>query len=228
MEIALKGKAPFPEDVERLLFSLYKAGFFKHGLMVGSWVLPLYREIFDLDYVLRTFDIDFAVETISPRHPHTVDLERVLADLGYLPILDYRTGLQKFTKGGFEIEFLVHRKGGREVGKVFLKHLNVTAIPLPFVDVLFHSPILADFGEYKVRVPCPEALFIHKLIVAQKRIRGIKTENDLAQCRTLCAGLDDAKLVEVMDSLKISKKNRNLIMASCQAIDFPPQRLRLK
>ena len=228
MEIALKGKAPFPEDVERLLLSLSKAGFFEHGLLVGSWVFPLYREIFNLSYALRTFDIDFAVETISPRHPHSVDLERVLADLGYLPVPDYRTGLRKFAKGGFEIEFLVHRKGGREVDKVSLKHLNITAIPLPFVNVLFHSPILADFGKYKVRVPCPETLFVHKLFVAQKRVRGIKTENDLAQCKILCARLDDHKLVEIMESQKISKKTRSLIIASCQAIDFPPQRLRLK
>jgi hypothetical protein len=160
MEVALRNKAVFPKNVSDILRSLSLAHFFSQGLLVGSWVMLLYKEIFKIHYALRTFDIDFALETINPVSGNFVDIERTLTDLGYVVVIDYQTGLRKFTKEGLEVEFLVHRKGGRDVPKIEVKHLNVSALPLPHVDILFIFPIVVDFGDYKIRIPSPEALFL--------------------------------------------------------------------
>ena len=228
MEVSLRNKAVFPKNVSDILRSLSLAHFFSQGLLVGSWVMLLYKEIFKIHYILRTFDIDFALETITPVSGNSVDLERILTDLGYVMVTDYQTGLRKFTKEGLEVEFLVHRKGGRDVPKIELSHLNVSALPLPHVNILFSFPIVVDFGDYKIRIPSPEALFLHKLIIAQKRKSEAKKENDLAQCKILSTALDSERLHQILGSIKLSGKSRRLMATSCGAINFPPHLLVLK
>ncbi len=228
MEVALKNKTVFPKDVTEILRSLSLAHFFSQGLLVGSWVMLLYKEILKIRYTLRTFDIDFALETITPTSENFVDLEKIITDLGYIVVTDYQTGLRKFTKEGLEIEFLIHRRGGQDVPKIEIKHLNVSALPLPYIIILFSFPVVVDFGDYKIRIPSPEALFIHKLIIAQKRKNGTKKENDLAQCKILSSALDSERLRRILDSLKLSRKSRGLMATSCEAINFPPQRVGIK
>jgi len=215
-----KGKIMFPEEVEALLYALHRAGFFSHGLLIGSWVFPIYREAFDIHYALKTFDIDFAVDTASKRIDK-IDLEKIITGLGYLPVLTM-SGVQKFTRKGFEIEFLIHREGGKETEKVDIRHLNITATPLPFLAILFQSPIPVDLIDYQVMIPCPEALFIHKLIVAQKRRQRAKADKDLEQCKALVSGIDREKLNQITAFLKFSSRTRRMIQASCEANGFPP------
>jgi hypothetical protein len=228
MEVALKNKTVFPKNVADILRSLSLADFFSQGLLVGSWVMLLYKEIFKIRYTLRTFDIDFALVTITPVSGNFVDLEKIFTDLDYLVVTDYQTGLRKFTREGLEVEFLIHRKGGRDVPKIEVKHLNVSALPLPHIDILFLFPIIVDFGDYKIRIPSPEALFFHKLIIAQKRKSEAKKDNDLAQCKTLSAALDSEKLQQIFITLKFSMKTRSLMATSCRAINFPPHFLDFK
>ncbi|MBI5585623.1 MAG: hypothetical protein HY892_17575 [Deltaproteobacteria bacterium] len=225
MEVSFKNKIVIPENVADILRTLSRADFFSQGLLVGSWVMLLYKEIFKIHYTLRTFDLDFALETITPVSGNVVDLEKIFIDLGYIVVTDYQSGFRKFTREGLEVEFLVHRKGGRDVPKVEIKHLNVSALPLPHVDILFLFPIVIDFGDYKIRIPSPEALFLHKLIIAQKRKSEAKKENDLAQCKTLTGTLDFSKITQILKSLKLSGKSRRSMANSCKAIDFPPQKL---
>ncbi|MCX5842564.1 MAG: GSU2403 family nucleotidyltransferase fold protein [Deltaproteobacteria bacterium] len=226
MNITLS-KSIYPENVEALLQALSKADFFSQGLLIGSWIMPIYREIFNIHYILKTFDIDFAVESISSKKPKHVNLEKIFIDFGYVVVTEYETGLRKFTKGGFEVEFLIHRRGGRDIPMKNISHLNITASPLPFIDILFLFPISVRFIDYEVRVPCPESLFIHKLIVAQRRTNDAKRENDLAQCKILTTSLDQQMLRKIMLSLKLSRKIQSNIVASCTTIDFPPQLIEL-
>jgi hypothetical protein len=74
MEVAIKNKTIFPKNVMEILRSLSLAHFFSQGLLVGSWVMLLYKEIFKIRYTLRTFDIDFALEIITPTSENLVDL----------------------------------------------------------------------------------------------------------------------------------------------------------
>ena len=228
MEISISSKTLFPDAVETLLYSLSRAGFFSHGLMAGSWVFSVYREAFDINYYLKTFDIDFVVDVMSSGQGDYVDLESVLTGLGYIPLTDYLTGLQKFSKEGFEVEFLVHRKGGIEKDKEDVKRYNITALPLPFIDMLFNSAVTVNLENYQIRIPCPEALFLHKLIISQRRKSVTKKENDLAQCKVLKTELDLEKLNNIISSLKFSSKTLKSIVISCEAIDFPPHLLQFQ
>jgi superfamily I DNA and RNA helicase len=63
MEIRRTNNALFPPPVFELLRTLSSVGFFEESMLIGSWVMPLYREFFDIAYVLRTMDIDFAVRS---------------------------------------------------------------------------------------------------------------------------------------------------------------------
>ena len=175
-ELRIQNTNLFPETIHELLRSLYKAGFFSHGLLTGSWIFPLYEAAFGIRYVIKTFDIDFVIDLISLTSLKPVDLEKVFADLGYIVVFDYRSALRKYSREGFEIEFLVQRKGNRDPDHIPVQKLNITATPLPFLDILFQFPLMLNLGDFKVRVPCPEALFVHKLIVAQKRKNATKQE----------------------------------------------------
>ena len=150
----------FPDDVKELLQGLAAKNFFANGILCGSWVMIAYRFQHKLVYTLRTEDIDFAVETAGH---YAEDIPDVLLKLGYLPILDIY-GLEKFIKGTFSIEFLVHRKGGLDAPYIAMKNMKIRALPLPFMSILFIDTITVDFDDFSIRIPCVESLFVHKLL----------------------------------------------------------------
>ncbi|RJQ51487.1 MAG: hypothetical protein C4526_09785 [Nitrospiraceae bacterium] len=227
MEISLKNKNIFPPEVIELLQAFYSIGFFDESLLIGSWVMPLYQEAFGIHYVLRTMDIDFAVKFALSDRDRKIDLEKVITDIGYIPVV-MQSGIRKFTRENFTVEFVAHRKGGRDDQIVSIRKWNITASPLPFVDLLLGFPFMADFGNFKVKAPLPEAFFVHKLITAQRRLGEGKKDKDLDQCSIIAKQIDPERLDTVVESLKLSKKTQKALKASCDAIDFPPQKLRIK
>ena len=227
MQIAVKNKDIFPVAVRELLHALYSAGFFEESMLIGSWVMPLYQEEFGINYTLRTLDIDFAVKFVHPDKDKKIDIEKVITDLGYIPVM-MQSGIRRFTRENFTIEFVVQRKGGRDEEVIPIRKWNITAVPLPFVEILLSSPFTADFGKFKVRAPLPEAFFVHKLIIAQRRPGESKKDKDLEQCSVIAHQLDFDRLNIVIGSLKLSKKVMKTLIASCDEINFPPQRLGLK
>jgi hypothetical protein len=72
-----------------------------------------------------------------------------------------------------------------------------------------------------VRLPSPEALFLHKLIIAQRRKKESKKEKDLEQCATLAPHLDAGRLAEIVQGYRRSKDTVRNIQKSCVAIDYP-------
>ena len=226
MQIAVKNKDIFPVEVRELLHALYSAGFFEESMLIGSWVMPLYQEAFGINYTLRTLDIDFAVKFVHSSSDKKIDLEKVITDLGYIPVI-MQSGIRRFTRENFTIEFVVQRKGGRDDEVIPIKKWNITASPLPFVEILLSFPFTADFGGFKVKVPLPEAFFVHKLITAQRRPGESKKDKDLEQCSIIAQQLDFGRLKAVVESLKVSKKTLTSLSASCEMIDFLPQKLGL-
>jgi hypothetical protein len=226
MNITIKNKNIFPLEIQELLQALDSVGFFDESMLIGSWVMPLYQEVFGINYSLRTLDIDFAVKFIHPDSDRQADLEKLITNLGYIPII-MRSGIRRFTHENFTIEFVIHRKGGRDDDVVLVRRWNITALPLPFIDLLFSFPFIADFGDFKIRAPIPEAYFVHKLITSQRRRGESKKDKDLEQCSIITRQIDPDRLKAVVETLKISKKTQKVILASCEAIDFPPQNLGL-
>ena len=46
-------KVHFPPPLSGLLGSLSEVGFFDRFLLIGSWVMPLYQELYGSRYLLR-------------------------------------------------------------------------------------------------------------------------------------------------------------------------------
>jgi hypothetical protein len=214
----------FPLPIGDLLRSLSEVGFFDRSLLIGSWAMVLYQELYGVPYVLRTLDVDFAVHLAHPHKQMRADLERLITDLGFVDYIAAE-GVQKFTAAGYEVEFIAQRPGGREVGALAVREWNLNALPLPFISILTDFSETAILDGFTLRFPIPEAFFVHKLIIAPRRKTDAKREKDLEQCAALVPVLDDERLRRVMESQRFGKETRRQLEQSCAAIDFPLQRL---
>lgn len=218
--VKLNQPVDLPTEVEQVLTVLGKAGFFDDGLLVGSWAMLFYRELYGIEYYLRTDDVDFALGSKVLKKQKGTDIEEALIAEGISSIIDNLTGLQKFLTGTFGIEFLIHRKGGREE-IVSIGRYNIHAQPLPFLDLLFVSPVIIQTAVYRIRVPSPESLFLHKLIIAQRRKKESKRLKDLEQCSVLAPHLDSGKLKKLAECYTMSKATIQNIKRSCDNIGIP-------
>jgi hypothetical protein len=219
-------KSPFLQSVTDLLREMDKTGFFSHGLLIGSWPMLVYSEYFTLPYGLATNDIDFAVDN-AVKIPATggETIPQILERLGYTSVLDY-SGIETFLQGTFEVEFITHRRGGSAPPAVVIPPWKVSAQPLPFVDMLFIRPITVNIEDFTIRIPSPEVLLLHKLIIAQRRTgrdKEFKKEKDLQQCSVLVEIVRSEEILQITSEYRLSKDARKLILESCAAIDFPLQ-----
>ncbi len=224
MILSISQKNIFPSQVQELFQALDHAGFFEESMLIGSWVMPLYQEAFGIPYTLRTLDIDFAVKFAASDRGKETDLEKVMTGMGHIPVM-MQSGICKYTRENFSIEFVVHRKGGRDDEVVAIRKWNITAVPLPFISILLDFTFIAEFGDFRLKAPIPEAYFVQKMIIAQRRPGESKMDKDLEQCSVIAGRVDPERLTAVVGSLKLSAKSKRALLASCEAIDFPPQRL---
>lgn len=204
-----------------------RVGFFERSLLIGSWVMPIYQELYQAHYALKTLDVDFAVHIAHLRRQMRTDLEKLITGLGFTDYIAAE-GIQEFTAGGYEVEFIAQRSGAREIGALPVKEWNVNAIPLPFISIMIDFSETAELDDFTIRFPIPEAYFIHKLIISQKRPKETKYLKDLDQCAVLMNVLDDNRLMKVMCAHRFGKDTRRHIVASCKTISFPLQRLGLQ
>ena len=208
-----------PSELRKLLGLLGQVGFFEKSAIIGSWVMPIYRALHGVQYVLRTLDLDLAVHLARRGKAVRADLAGLIADMGFT---DYFTadGWQKFSAGGYEVDFMVKRPGGKDTGALKVPEWNITALPLPFIDILIDFSETARLDETVIRYPVPEAFFLHKLLVAPRRLSEAKRRKDLDQCLVLTEVIDDTLLREILRSRRLSGKTRKSLEASCEAIDF--------
>lgn len=215
-------KSPFfASDVTDLLRELAGIGFFRHGLLIGSWPMVVYAAHFTLMYGLATGDIDFAVTAALkvPAKPSET-IPQVLERLGYSAIYDYKTGIETFLHGEFEVEFLTHRKGGGRRGEeaIIMQPWKVAAQPLPFIDILFIRPVPVVIEEFSISIPSPEALMLHKLIIAQRRTgndRHFKKDKDLQQCSVLAGVARSEEVQQLLAEYRMSREVQKEIETSC-------------
>ena len=220
MEIQFEKSPFFEQDVTELLRELSGIGFFTHGLLIGSWPMVVYADHFTLMYGLTTGDIDFAVigaMRVPPTPPETVP--EVLNRLGYSSVHDYDAGIETFLHGEFEVEFLTHRKdGGRGEGSVLIQPWKVAAQPLPFIDLLFIRPATIVIEDFSISIPSPEALMLHKLIIAQRRTgkdKELKKGKDLQQCSVLVEVARPEEVQQLLAEYKMSREVQRQMEMSC-------------
>jgi len=186
----------------------------------------IYSEHFTLSYGLATNDIDFAVDN-AVKVPATggETIPQILERLGYTAVQDY-SGIETFLQGTFEVEFITHRRGGNAQPALVIPPWKVSAQPLPFIDLLFIRPVTVSIEDFTARIPSPEALMLHKLIIAQRRTgqdRDFKKEKDLQQCSVLTEVVRSEEILKITEEYRLSKGARKSILESCAAIGFSLQ-----
>lgn len=216
----------FPSNIYGLLRTISRAGFFDRSVMIGSWVMLVYQELYGIRYALRTMDIDFAVHIAHTRGQLRADLKQLITGLGFTDYIAAE-GVQKFTGGGYEVEFIGQRSDGINTGFLSVPEWNVTAIPLPFINILVDFSEVAVMNGFTIRFPVPEAYVLHKLIIARKRQFGAKRDKDLEQCAVIMPVIDDGRMLQVARAQRFGKDTRRHIAESCDAIGFPLHRIGL-
>ena len=216
-----------PDHVGEVLSALSHVGFFERSVLIGSWAMFYYRAIHNIAFALVTSDIDLAVLQLATYKEGTgVDLEKVLQKIGAIP--DFSSdGIQRFIIPGFRIEFIVQDKGSRtkESGITLIREWNIHAQPLPFIRMLLNFTERVDTDDFYIHIPIPEAFFVHKLIIANRRTDSSKRGKDLSQCRSLSGILDAPILQDIANSEKLGPRTKKQIQTSCERIDFPYEQL---
>ena len=225
----MKNKLPdnlFPDHIKNLFHVMSKVGFFERSVVIGSWVMLIYQELYGARYVLRTLDIDFAVHIAHAKSKLRADLKELITGLGFTDYFDAE-GVQKFAGGGYEVEFIGQRSGGRCKGALSIPEWNVNAIPLPFIGIMTDFSDVADLCGFIIRFPIPEAFFLHKLIIAQRRLSDAKRDKDLEQCSVIIPIINDENMKNIIQKQRFSRDTKRRIVVSCKAIGFPLPRIEL-
>ena len=144
----------FPETVRDLLRAISGVGFFERFVVIGSWVMLIYQELYGARYVLRTQDVDFAVHIVHTKSKLRADMKQLITGLGFIDYLAAE-GVQKFTGSGYQVEFIGQRAGGRDKAFLSVPEWNVTAIPLPFIKILTEFSDVAELSGFPIRYPFP-------------------------------------------------------------------------
>lgn len=215
----------FPTEILDLLVILEKADILKHHLLIGSYAFWVFKAIYSFDYFLITKDIDIL---LSKKDHSKMDINAFMLKNGFR-IIPSQYGFVKYLKDNYEIEFLVERKGSKEEPVLF-SNLNITAQPLPFLNILKERILEISLGENFLLfyVPAPEAFYIHKLLISKRRKGAHKSKSakDLEQASMLRKYIEDEQLKELLDKVSLSKKSLNSIfLAERELFEYYPSKV---
>ncbi|MFP4012352.1 MAG: GSU2403 family nucleotidyltransferase fold protein [Spirochaetaceae bacterium] len=166
---------------------LSQGGVLTDIVLIGSWVLPVYRAYFNDAPeipVLRTTDLDFLVG-MPPKVRREFDVPAALSELGFEPEWSLQGDYCKYVHPDMEVEFLIPEQG-RGVGRsISVDALRVEAQPLRFLSLAYDRSMVVRYRGYEIRVPEPEAFVLLKLLVIPRRKDRSKIEKDAYTARSL-------------------------------------------
>ena len=101
----------FPARIHGLLRTISRAGFFDGSVMIGSWVMLIYQELYGARYALRTLDVDFAVHIAHTQSQLRADLKQIITGLGFMDYLAARNdkGNREATAAPFPLPIFLGR-----------------------------------------------------------------------------------------------------------------------
>ncbi|MCF7793077.1 MAG: nucleotidyltransferase domain-containing protein [Candidatus Cloacimonetes bacterium] len=202
---------------ENILLALNKAGILQDIILIGSWVLPVYKYHFSNSAgipILRTTDIDFLI-TNPPGIKKKVDVSAILKSLGFEETFSLLNNFTKFSHVDFEIEFLIPKLGRGNDKAIYIEELNVIAQPLRYLNFIQNNTIVMDFGIMKIRVPEPAAFVLMKYLLTIKRkdekkiAKDLRTANELTDF--LLSKSDQRKNLKILFSEMPRKWQRKLM-----------------
>lgn len=210
-----------PALVIKILRRLSKAGVLERLLLIGSWCGAFYKDYFKNALyapVLRTRDIDFLVP-VRPRFPNPIDLEMLLADLGF-EVTYGGSGLMRLESEDLSVELLIPEVGPPKTKPHPVPDLKFNAQPIRHLSMLWRDPICVTVSDIPVRLPHPADFGLHKLFISERRKNTDKRAKDLEMAFAVLDALlekgEEGYLVEAFQNttpneqksiMKLFKKN---------------------
>ena len=212
------------KDFKEILKVLNEEGLLSKIILVGSWCLLFYQNIFDnLEYTLRTFDVDFYVPDIKSFREKSGVIKAFKA-INYDIIHDSLTYKSTFlSPDGLELEFITGLKRNY-LSLVRLGNTEIYAETLPYVDIFTHSFIEMNFEGMTIKVASPISYVFQKLLIHKDR-KLDKKESDIASIKYVLSGIALSKnykkeMKNVFNSLPIKWKKKIIQNAEDIQIDL--------
>lgn len=171
----------------RIIDKLDTGGVLQKIVLVGSWVLPIYRAYFEDDPeipILRTTDVDFLVG-MPPNIHGSFDISAALSELGCEPEWSLQGGFCKYVHPELEVEFLIPEHGRGTSRAVFIEALGIRAQPLRFLSLAYDRSMCVPYHGYNIRVPEPEAFVLLKLLILPRRKDKAQIMKDAVTAKSL-------------------------------------------
>lgn len=171
----------------KILNVLNKDDLLQQIVLIGSWVLPVYRDYFNNDPeipVLRTTDVDFLIE-MPPHIRGSFDIPGMLSEIGFEPEWSLQGEFCKYVHPDLEIEFLIPEHGRSIAHSIKVIELGVMATPLRFLSLAHKYSMVVVYRGYNIRVPEPESFLFLKLLVIPRRKDTAKAMKDVSTARAL-------------------------------------------
>jgi hypothetical protein len=166
----------FEEEFHTILSSFNRSGALTHLVLIGSWVLLIYRENYNIgNFQFTTSDVDFSIA-----RPHdsskvsSPSIHKTLTQLGYVPHFSIIDNAEKYIPAwqpagnDLCIEFLCDP--GRHTKKPYkVKGLGIATTPVTYQRVLVQNAETLNYRGIPVTVPQPGIWAIHKIAISQLR-----------------------------------------------------------
>ncbi|MDR2582885.1 MAG: nucleotidyltransferase domain-containing protein [Fibromonadaceae bacterium] len=170
----------------QILKKLEQENVLKELILVGSWCLPIYKEIYGKIPnipVLRTSDLDLLVR--NPRNIHNLtNVDKLLQDMGFIRSFDVTSPLIKYKQSKLDIEFLSARiRGNEKIIKI--PQLSITAQVLDYMEIAVQYAMETEYIGINLKIPELPAYVLHKAIVQTLRTNEVKKEKDAATVASL-------------------------------------------
>lgn len=202
----------FEEEFYSILTGFNKSNALKHLVLIGSWVLPVYRENYDIgSFQFTTSDIDFSVS--RPHDPSKVSnpsIHQTLTELGYMPHFSAIDRAEKYIPAlesvgkRLSIEFLCDP--GRHAKEPYrVQGLGVVTMPITYQRVLLQNTETLSYKGIPVTVPGPGYWAIHKIAISQLR-KGenskLKMMKDLGGARVIVNFIGESQILATSRQFK--------------------------
>lgn len=156
------------ESLCRILRAFSDAGFINDVVLIGSWCLYFYADIFE-GFIpsVRTTDIDFYVPNSKTANAKNLSLQ--LKAMNYDHFQDTITNKSRFVSpGGFEIEFLA-RPNRDGLSCVRLGSSGVFAESLSYLDLYNTNYLEIEKWGLCFKIASPSSFVIQKIMIQNRR-----------------------------------------------------------
>lgn len=166
-----------------LLNTLDKEEVLKDFILIGSWAMVIYRELFkNYRPTIMTVDVDFYVpnpKSVCEKNSVINSFKNINYDITY----DRGSNKSKFiSPDGFTVEFLAKLNRDR-LSTIELGKTKIYAESLPYVDIFNNNYLEVNYKGVKVKVIHPAVYVLQKLLINSQRKD--KAEKDISSITEL-------------------------------------------